>query len=167
MGALAETVRQVGQQTRQQDNGLLADYVDGAAAQLTQLATTLREQDIDQLGETVSGVARRQPALFLAAAVALGFVGVRFLKSSAPSARQQTAAGASFAGRAPTGTTFPGGDALGSAAWTSNPGAGDALGAFGAGAGRTRSDFRDLGLDAEPGAARPLRVDAGFGAEDR
>ena len=47
----------------------------------------------------------------------------------------------------------------------------DAVDAFG-GTGRTdagvaRSEGADLGLDAEPGAARPLRVDAGFGAEDR
>jgi hypothetical protein len=178
LGALAATVRQVGQQTRQQDNGVLADYVDGAADQLAQLATTLREQDVEQLGQTVSGFARRQPALFLAAAVALGFAGVRFLKSSATAPGQRPATGAPFAGRATTGTTFSSGDALGSDRWAgaSGPaaaGAGgvDAHDAFGAagrmGAGGAGSAFPDLGRDAARDDVQSPRFDAGFGAEDR
>ncbi len=165
LSALAEAVRQVGQQTRQQDNGPLADYVDGAADQLAQLATMLREQDVAQLGETVSGFARRQPALFLAAAVGLGFAGVRVLKSSAPTSAGRPSSG--FAGRATTGTTFSRGDALGSASGSSNPRAGDTLGAFGAGGGRPRSAFPDLGRDAAPGDAGTRRFDAGVGAENR
>jgi hypothetical protein len=173
LSALAEAVRQVGQQTRQQDTGPLADYVDGAADQLAQLATTLREQDIAQLGETVSGFARRQPALFLAAAVGLGFAGVRFLKSSAPAS-----AGRPGSSSATTGTTFPGSDAFGSDRWasasrpTAAGGRGaDARDAFGGtgcmGAGSAGSAIPDLGRDAARGDAEMPRFGAGFGAEER
>jgi hypothetical protein len=176
LGLLADTVRQVGQQTRQQDTGPLADYVDGAADQLAQLATTLREQDIAQLGETVSGFARRQPALFLAAAVGLGFAGVRFLKSSAPASAGRP--GSSSASRATTGTTFPGSDAFGSDRWasasrpTAAGGRGaDARDAFGGtgcmGAGSAGSAIPDLGRDAARDDAALPRFDAGVGAEDR
>jgi len=176
LGALAATVRQVGQQTRQQDTGPLADYIEGAADQLAQLATTLREQDVAELGETVSGFARRQPALFLAGAVALGFAGVRFLKSSAPAPTGRPGSG--FADRAPTGTTFPRGDALGSDRWasaSSRPAgshrgvdAGDAFGGVGwTGSGSARSGFGDLGRDAARGDVGVPRFDADFGAEER
>jgi hypothetical protein len=176
LSALAATVRQVGQQTRQQDPGPLADYVDGAADQLAQLATTLREQDIDQLGATVSGFARRQPALFLAAAVGLGFAGVRFLKSSAPASTGRSSSG--FADRATTGTTFSRGDVLGSDRWASasRPTAaggrgGDARAAFGGtghmGTGSAGSGFEDLGDDATRSDAGAARSAGGFGAEDR
>jgi hypothetical protein len=176
VSALAEAVRQVGQQTRQQDVGPLADYVDGAADQLAQLATTLREQDIDQLGATVSGFARRQPALFLAAAVALGFAGVRVLKSSTPTSAGRPSSG--FANRAPTGTSFSRGESLGSDRWASGSGSAAAgsrgvdardvfSGAGGTGSGRAGSGFGDLGRDAARGDVGTQRFDAGFGAEDR
>ena len=45
----------------------------------------LREQDLEQLMNTTAQFARRQPALFLGAAFALGFAATRFIKSSAPS----------------------------------------------------------------------------------
>jgi len=176
LSALAAAVRQVGQQTRQHDVGPLADYVDGAADHLAQLATTLREQDIDQLGATVSGFARRQPALFLAAAVGLGFAGVRLLKSSAPASAGRPGSG--FADRPPTGTDFSRGASLGADRWASasSPTAGsprgvDAVDAFGGadwtGAGVAGADFADLGDDAARSAAGAGRSAGGFGAEER
>lgn len=70
------------QEVRNQDGGPMADYIDTAASQVDQIATALRDQDISQLLKTTEQFARRQPALFLAAAFALGFAGTRFLKSS-------------------------------------------------------------------------------------
>jgi len=70
---------------RNQNGDAIADYVDTAAGQVDQIATALRDQDISQLLKTSEQFARRQPALFLAAAFALGFAGTRFLKTSSPS----------------------------------------------------------------------------------
>ena len=113
--SLAQVLQQVAQQFRQQDQGTVAQYVDSAAGQVEQLADTLREQDIDQLVTTVGRYARRQPAPFLAATFALGFLGTRFFKSSQP--HQETGlqglygypSSAAWADRFETGSSATGG----------------------------------------------------------
>ncbi len=113
--SLALVLQQVAQQFRQQDQGTVAQYVDSAAGQVEQLADTLREQDIDQLVTTVGRYARRQPAPFLAATFALGFLGTRFFKSSQP--HQETGSqglygypsSAAWADRFETGSSATGG----------------------------------------------------------
>ena len=113
--SLALVLQQVAQQFRQQDQGTVAQYVDSAAGQVEQLADTLREQDIDQLVTTVGRYARRQPASFLAATFALGFLGTRFFKSSQP--HQETGSqglygypsSAAWADRFETGSSATGG----------------------------------------------------------
>ena len=71
---------------RNQDEGPIADYVDTAASQVEQFANMLREQDLEQLMATTAQFARRQPALFLGAA--LGFAATRCI-----GARRHPAAG--------------------------------------------------------------------------
>jgi hypothetical protein len=81
-GALQAASREV----RNQDNNtVVADYIDTAAGQVDQFARALHDQDMYQLLKTTEQFARRQPALFLAASFALGFAGTRFLKSSSQS----------------------------------------------------------------------------------
>jgi len=87
---VALVLQQVAQQFRQQDQGTVAEYVDSAANQVEELANTLREQDLSQLVTTVGRYARRQPAPFLAATFALGFLGTRFFKSSTSQQEEQT-----------------------------------------------------------------------------
>jgi hypothetical protein len=70
-------------QVSQQNEPGMAQYIDLAADQVEAVATALREQELSQLLETADRVARRQPALFLAAAFAVGFAATRFLTSSA------------------------------------------------------------------------------------
>jgi len=82
---IATALQAASREMRNQDGGPIADYIDTAAGQVDQIATALRDQDISQLLKTTEQFARRQPALFLAAAFALGFAGTRFLKSSSPS----------------------------------------------------------------------------------
>lgn len=89
LGVLAEALHQAGQQVREQDAAPLAGYVDAAADQVGQLAGILRDQDMRQLFETAQQFGRRQPGLFLAATFALGFAGVRFLKSGAGAHNQE------------------------------------------------------------------------------
>jgi hypothetical protein len=60
----------------------IAKYVEGAADQIEDWSRRLREKDVDALLSDVQRLARRQPAVFVGSAFALGLVGARFLKSS-------------------------------------------------------------------------------------
>jgi len=82
---ISTALQAASREMRNQNGGPVADYIDTAAGQVDQIATALRDQDVYQLLKTTEQFARRQPALFLAAAFALGFAGTRFLKSSSPS----------------------------------------------------------------------------------
>jgi hypothetical protein len=82
LGSLAMALHDVSRQMRDQDDATLVTYVETAAGQIDRLAGMLNEQDVEQLLQTTEQFARRQPALFLASAFALGFVGARFLRSS-------------------------------------------------------------------------------------
>jgi hypothetical protein len=81
---ISSALQAASREMRNQNGGPVADYIDTATDQVDQIASALRDQDISQLLKTTEQFARRQPALFLAAAFALGFAGTRFLKSSAP-----------------------------------------------------------------------------------
>jgi hypothetical protein len=104
LGVLAGALQQAGQQVREQEDGPVADYVDAAAGQIAHLGTMLEEQDFAQLLQTVKQVGQRQPGLFLAGAIALGFAGVRFLKSGSGTSN---GSGESRSGEAWTGSTSP------------------------------------------------------------
>jgi hypothetical protein len=64
----------------------LANLVGSAASQLETFARTLREKDLSALVAEVEAFGRREPAMFMGAAVALGFGISRFAKASARSA---------------------------------------------------------------------------------
>ncbi|MBA3451163.1 MAG: hypothetical protein H0T18_08120 [Chloroflexia bacterium] len=82
LGALGTALQDTGRQVREQDDTAMADYIDMAAEQVEQLASMLKEQDISQLIDTAQQFARRQPMMFVAAAIAVGFIGTRFMKST-------------------------------------------------------------------------------------
>ena len=63
---------------------IVSQYANQAAESLEQLAQSLQEQDLQSLIAGVNQFARRQPALFLGASVAVGFVAARFLRSKSP-----------------------------------------------------------------------------------
>jgi len=81
---LSSTLHDAGSQLRDQNEATVATYLDQAADQVEQIGTMLDSQDYGQLIGTVQGFARRQPVLFFAAAMAVGVVGAKFLRSSAP-----------------------------------------------------------------------------------
>ena len=89
LSSVAGAVREVSDKLKQQEQGGIANYAGEygkkAAEQIEGVTTYLREHDVNQLVDEVEGFARRQPAYFLGAAFLVGFVGVRFLKSSKPS----------------------------------------------------------------------------------
>ena len=57
------------------------------AGMMRQLAGGLRERDIDQFASELGSLARRNPGVFLAGSVALGFGIARFFKARAPQSR--------------------------------------------------------------------------------
>jgi len=95
--SVAQAVRQTSQQLHEQDQGAVGGYVGQAAERLETLTEYLRTRDVPALLADTQDFARRQPGLFLTSAVALGFIGARFLKSSGQRAMTQRAASAGYA----------------------------------------------------------------------
>jgi hypothetical protein len=82
LGSVAQAVRSSTQKLREENHGAIAGYVERAADQIEDWSRRLREKDVDDLFTDVHRLARRQPAVFIGSAFALGLVGARFLKSS-------------------------------------------------------------------------------------
>ena len=61
---------------------MLSQYTDKVAQQLEELAARLRGTTLEQALHEIEQVAQRQPALFIAAAFAVGLVGARVLQSA-------------------------------------------------------------------------------------
>jgi hypothetical protein len=77
-GALRKAARDMGD-ARQAP---MSRMLEGAADGLERFSGSLREKDLNALMREVEGFARRQPVAFFGAAVAAGFLAIRFLKSS-------------------------------------------------------------------------------------
>jgi hypothetical protein len=93
---VSQALRQTGQQLTEQQQGTVARYVEQTAERVEGATNYLRARDVRALLDDTQQLARREPALFLAGALALGFVGARFLMSTGQ--RQQ---GTSPGGRSP------------------------------------------------------------------
>ncbi len=108
LDSVADTVRRVAEPLHEGSYNRVGEYVEAAADQLDRFAATVRERDISELTEDVRGLARRQPAAFVAVGFAAGLLAARFLKSSAadrtaarrPRSRSRTM-GADIIGRRP------------------------------------------------------------------
>lgn len=93
LGTVAHALRQTGQQLREKQQEGIAQYTDRAAETVERFSEYLNGRDVHQLIGEVEEYARRQPAVFLAGAFALGFLAARFLKSSRPGGSPSAAAG--------------------------------------------------------------------------
>jgi hypothetical protein len=82
IGSVAQVVRDTTQHLRERQHETVAGYVEQAADQLERFSQTLKNKDVRDLVEDAQRLARRQPALFVGGAFALGLAGARFLKSS-------------------------------------------------------------------------------------
>ena len=98
LGTVAQAVRQSTQQLRDQHHETVASYVEQAADQIERLSQRLRQKDIGSLLDDAQQLARRQPALFIGSAFALGVICARFLKSSPPPEQRYGAYGAGAGG---------------------------------------------------------------------
>jgi hypothetical protein len=87
--SVAQALRQTGQHLHEQQQDPVGGYVDQAAERVERMTNYLRTRDVPQIVAETQDFARRQPGLFLAGAVALGFMGARFLISSGQRAAAQ------------------------------------------------------------------------------
>lgn len=85
---VALLLHQAGEHAQQQDKTLLANYVDKAAQRVGSVSESLGQQDVTQVIQTTKDFARREPMLFVGGALAAGFLGARFLRSSSEQAQQ-------------------------------------------------------------------------------
>jgi hypothetical protein len=60
-----------------------AEYIEEVAGRFDTMASTLRQRSVDDILDSATAFARKQPILFFAGAVATGFALSRFAKSSA------------------------------------------------------------------------------------
>lgn len=105
LGSVAQAVRQSTQHLRDNHQETIAQYADKAADRIDRFSAQLRDRDVSEIAEDVQRFARKQPALFVGSAFALGILGARFLKSSSDRARARSLAeydaphGLDYAGR--------------------------------------------------------------------
>jgi len=84
LGTVAEAIRASSEHLRSHEAAPISEYAERIAATVDGFAGSLRNKTVDDMFRDVEGFARRQPALFLGAAFAVGFIAARFLKSSSP-----------------------------------------------------------------------------------
>ena len=72
-------------------NATVARFAETAAERLERLSGTMNGKDLDTMVRETESFARREPMLFFGAAVAAGFLAIRFLKSGgAPNTQELT-----------------------------------------------------------------------------
>jgi len=82
LSSLAQVLHQTGQSLQDQNQGAVGQLTDKAATQLEHVSGYLHERDMNQLLGEAEDYTRRNPALVLGAAFALGLLAARFLKTS-------------------------------------------------------------------------------------
>ena len=163
VGSVTAAVRQSTKQLRDQQHDVIARYVEQAADQIDNFTRQLREKDVRELASDAQRFARRQPAVFIGSAFALGLLGARFLKSSSRNDEYRTdeygvdyGRGGQSGYRRTTAGVYGGGTSTGLAHDTS---AGTPAGGSTSAPGRSRS------TTSTSGSATPTSVaDSGSGA---
>ena len=82
IGGIGTAFHSASDHLRGENQERLAGLTDSLAGQVDQAANYLRDADLDRIKRDVENLARRQPTLVFGAALAIGLIGARFLKSS-------------------------------------------------------------------------------------
>lgn len=82
VSSVAQAVRQSTQQLRDNQHETIAQYVEQTVDRVERFAERMKEKDANELVRDAQQFARRNPAVFVAAAFGVGIVAARFLKSS-------------------------------------------------------------------------------------
>jgi hypothetical protein len=116
VGNVVQVVRNATRELRDQHHETMAEYIDRTVAQVERFSSRLKNKDVTELVQDAQTLARRQPALFIGSAFALGLLGARFFKSSSPTGSRRSwqdhDAGRSYSGAAsraarPAGSAIP------------------------------------------------------------
>jgi hypothetical protein len=79
---IASAVRGTGDRLRTDNQTSVADLTDSLADHVERLSSYLRERDLRAVRDDLQAFARRQPAVAVGVALAIGVLGARFIKSS-------------------------------------------------------------------------------------
>jgi hypothetical protein len=82
IGAMADAFRRTGDHLHSENQERMAGLTESAARQADQVANYIRDFDPGTARDDLESLARRQPALVVGGAFALGLLGARFFKSS-------------------------------------------------------------------------------------
>ncbi len=86
-------------------SGYVAQYTDTAAQKIESVAKYFDNADLKDIARDIESYARRNPAVFLGSAFAIGIMAARFLKSSPPADVVSNAASRSLRSPEPTGSS--------------------------------------------------------------
>jgi exonuclease VII large subunit len=89
IGGIASAFRRTSDNLRSENQTRVANLTDTLAEQTERLSSYLRNHDLKDVRADGENLARRQPAIAIGAALALGMLGARFLKSSERGGREQ------------------------------------------------------------------------------
>jgi ElaB/YqjD/DUF883 family membrane-anchored ribosome-binding protein len=84
LGGIAGAFRSTSEHLRSENRAGAANLTDSLADQVERLSSYLRDRDLRAFRDDVENFARRQPAVAVGVALAVGMLGARFLKSSQP-----------------------------------------------------------------------------------
>jgi hypothetical protein len=90
VGNVVQVVRNATRELRDQHHETMAEYIDRTVEQVERFSSRLKNKDVKELVQDAQTLARRQPAIFIGSAFALGLLGARFFKSSLPAASRRT-----------------------------------------------------------------------------
>ena len=90
LDSAAGAVNAVGDRMRENNLGELSQYTDLAAEQIEKVAAWLRTTTPEEIAHDIEDFAKKQPAVFVAGALALGLIGVRFLRSTSQDHNQNS-----------------------------------------------------------------------------
>jgi len=95
INTVADSIRQIGENLRGDDDknqiaAIAAKYGDTLAGQVEKFSSYIDDKELRELVRDVEQFARRNPALFIGGAFALGIMAARFLKSSGQSSKKRS-----------------------------------------------------------------------------
>ena len=94
IGTVADSIRQIGENLRTSDENnqiasLVGKYGDTLAKRVEKFSGYIEDRELKELVRDVETFARRNPALFVGGAFALGVVAARFMKSSSQASKNR------------------------------------------------------------------------------
>jgi hypothetical protein len=89
VGSLAKALRDTGRTLNESDQRQFGKFAEQAANRLERFSSEIENKSVTELMNDAEDFARREPALFLGGALALGLLAARFLKSSSSRYEQE------------------------------------------------------------------------------